>query len=74
MTISPHSTDVCEPGDQIDADAKSAGVVLCPGVGFDLTKMLGKHRARDPALRRAARVALATTETLHEPVPEVTGG
>ena len=29
--------DVLEGAHRLDADAKSAGVVLCPGVGFDVT-------------------------------------
>src|SRR3984893_13184509 len=29
--------DVLESAHRLDADAKSAGVVLCPGVGFDVT-------------------------------------
>jgi short subunit dehydrogenase-like uncharacterized protein len=29
--------DVLEAAHRLDADAKSAGVVLCPGVGFDVT-------------------------------------
>ena len=53
------------------------------GIGFDVTKMLGKHRARDPALRRAARTpqeeyvearaASSPPSSTPEPRPRVRG-